>query len=239
MAIVEIHGRLMNHDEIVKIMKRAPDIYGRYLRRWLNREGKYFIGTKNKSTRIKASTGRKTRFTAGHDGLIRGQLVNKKTSRGKLWESRIIRTLRYRIKDKRQLNMQLEAGLLYNSRKQVHEIMEMMESGGTITSRNYMTVPVYQNLIKIHTFNRNAKANWIFHDKVRRKQFNVIFKNGKIYYIDKRTGLMLFVGKKTVIVKKQFEFHSVWNSIQSDILDEAEKVFDRATSAVEKSKGKK
>ena len=60
-----------------------------------------------------------------------------------------------------------------------------------------------------------------------------MFKNGKVYYVDKKTGKLLFVGTKSIAVAKQFEFYGKWNETKPKIISDLHVSIDNACRDVQ------
>lgn len=209
---MKFKGEVIGVEELKALFERAPKTYIRYFRAFLNYAGKIFIGNKSK------------------DGVLREKLSGKKSLRsGGPWSRKFINSVaRYEIDREK---MVMHAGIIYSSKKKIHEIMELLESGYSKNTGNYMIVPNYREMHDkkpIGTFSRMVTSN----------QLKPIFTRGKIYYIDKQTGKLLFTGVKQIAVKSQFNFDETWKGVEPKISKKADTVLDRATAAVEKAESK-
>jgi hypothetical protein len=240
-AELTLTGKIYGHEDIVEMVNIAPQVYIRHMRSLLNKIGRYFIGS-NKSSKTKGASvkgrSRKARLAFNDKfvdspkrGLIRGQLIGKKNSLHQPWEDKFINAaINYRLTDSNTLNMKMRAGVIYTNKKKIHELMEFFEQGGTINNSKYMPVPIYDNFRS--KFNNFKNQHSIFTSMMRQKKLGLILKGSKVYYIDKSTGKILFVGTKRVTVKKQYDFYGKWNAAQGKITSDFMDAVDNATKKV-------
>jgi hypothetical protein len=226
-------GRILDDNQVKKIIEIAPAIFIRYMVAYLNYAGKTFIGAKEKGRGKHTSrTGRvyDRNVTSFNDGYLRNLLNNLPAARGGSWQRNFVNAAaNYRI-DKNRLEMR--AGIIYTEKKKIHEIMEQMESGFTRNSSGYMIIPNYKALNKYS--DSNKKPIGIFGDMIDRNELTMIFKGGNVYYIHKNTNELMFVGTKKIKVQKQWDFNSAYEAVRPQIEKKARTVIDRATKAATK-----
>jgi len=210
---MKFQGRVIGDAEVLEMMKRAPAIYMRYMRAYLNFAGKTFIGNKKKN------------------GYLRNLLASKGATRSGHWSTKFINSVaRYELSPD---GMAMRAGIIYNNKKKIHEIMEQLESGFTRNTSGYMIVPNHRDLPA-----GTKKPMMLFNNMLNADALKTIFKHGNIYYISKETGRILFTGTKQIRVRSQFNFDSAWQVVEGKINKKADSVLDRATIAVEKKEAK-
>ena len=206
-------GRVIGDDEVLEMVKRAPAIYMRYMRAYLNFAGKTFIGNKKKN------------------GYLRNLLANKGATRSGHWSTKFINSVaRYELAPNGRA---MRAGIIYNNKKKIHEIMEQLESGFTRNTSGYMIVPNHRDLPA-----GTKKPMMLFNNMLNAGALKTIFKHGNIYYISKETGRIMFTGTKQITVRSQFNFDTAWMAVKGKIDKKAASVLDRATVAVEKKEAK-
>jgi hypothetical protein len=105
--------------------------------------------------------------------------------------------------------------------------MEFLEQGGTIRSNKYMVVPIYENFTS--KLDRFKGYKGILAKLIRDNRIAIVKKNGNLYYIDKVTEKLLAVGRKSVTVRKQFEFYGKWNEAYPKIMHDLEQATQNAT----------
>ena len=212
-------GELKNGEQVKAMIRRFPNVYNRYLKAFMLREGTAFIGSKKK------------------DGDFRKQLLSKIGLTGKTWKLNVVRLFKTQFDqpNKKLFDMTLRMGVLYNTRKQIHAAMEMLGEGGTIQSGKYMPIPMYANLKEIG-INQPYKY---FRRKLLKKEFEVVYKNGRAYYFDTKRkdasdkGVLLFMGIKKVTIRKQFDLYGQWDARSGRVLQNADKAIANATKKVE------
>lgn len=206
-------GKVIGDAEVLDMIKRAPSVYMRYMRAYLNYAGKTFIGNKKKN------------------GYLRNLLANKGATRSGHWSTKFINSVaRYELSNS---GLAMRAGIIYNNKRKIHEIMENLESGFTRNSTGYMIVPNHRDLPA-----GTKKPMALFNNMLNSNALKIIFKHGNIYYISKETGRIMFTGTKQIRVKSQFNFESAWSAVKGKIDKKADSVLDRATAAVEKKEAK-
>ena len=200
-------GRAVNDEEVLEIMNRAPAVYIRYMRAYLNYAGRVFIGTKKK------------------DGVLRKLLGSLKASRGGTWQRKFVNAAANFRLDKNILEMR--AGIIYTNKKKIHEIMEQLESGATKNSDKYMIIPNRKEISAL-------KHMGLFKGMINSKQLRTIYKRGNVYFIDKKTNRLLFTGTKRVVVPKKWDFESTYETVRPNIDKRGMLVLDKATAAIDK-----
>lgn len=232
---LELKGEITGREQVIAMINSCPKVFHRYIYSLMNKAGAYFIGTSSKTSRSglhgsgKGSRAKvqawnsKFGYTPAKGGLIRSQMYDKKGVLGFPWDDKFIHAaMRYFITGgevKDNLRMGLKSGSVSKTggSNDAFKIAESLESGATFTSNKYMTIPIYDNFtanVKRRTTLRNRNdysyAKQIVQKLIESDRIAIIKKNGNLYYIDKVTNRILMVGKKTVKIKKQFEFFNKW-----------------------------
>lgn len=203
---LRIDGKILNTQEILDICKDSPAIFKTHFLKYLRYAGNQLIGSKRK------------------DGAVRKVLNTKKNVKnGDGWRSQFVNLFNYKLDTN---NMQMRAGLLYTNKKKVHQIMELMEQGGKIRSNKYMIMPIWRNTYETKLGN--------FFKMSANKQLKMIFARGKIFYIDKNTNNLLYIGTKEIDIKRQFNFDSLVDSVSKKIIKKSGKVIEAATEDARK-----
>lgn len=228
--IMMFKGEIINDKQVKELFERAPKVYIRYFRNYLVWSGKKFIGNKIKSVVTHKSRGRTytKKVSIQQNGNLRKMLAEHDAIRGGKWAQKFINTAANWRVDKEKLEMR--AGILYNSKKKIHEIAEQMESGFSRTSSKYMIVPNYKEVGQF------AKPIGLFSSMMNSNSLRPIFKHGNIYYVSKHTKKIYFIGIKKMSVQSQFDFWGAWNAIEPVIKDKSKSILDMATKAVEEGK---
>lgn len=233
---LELKGEINGREHVIAMINSCPEVFHRYLYSLLNKGGAYFIGTSKKTSKSNLhGTGKGSRakvqewnskfgYTPAKGGLIRSQMYDKKGVLGFPWDDQFIHAaMRYfiggaNVKDNLRMNLRAGSVSKTNSSNQAFRIAEALESGATFTSNKYMTIPIYDNFtanVKRRSTLRNRSdysyAKQIVQKLIESGRISIIKKNGSLYYVDKVTDKILMVGKKSVKIKKQFEFFNKWN----------------------------
>lgn len=147
-------------------------------------------------------------------------------------------------------------GVLGRSKHQLQKALELLATGGSITSSSQMPVPIYKNLAKIGftgamsmgsvRTGMKSKAIWII---ARSRGLVGIKKGGKVYYFDQSQrnekgkyprSALLFMGLFGVRVRRQlsgrYDFYARWDRILPSALNRGQGAVDKATKRVERVK---
>lgn len=214
---LHIQGKLQGAEHVQNMISRAPLVYERAVRSWLYSERNSFVGSSRQSQM--------------KDGYFRKKLMKKKNSMGKPWSLKIIRQFKGVIDNVKDINMKLKMGLLYNNRKKIHEVLESFEEDHSINSSKYMPIPVSKNILTTA-----SKTHALFKSMMDKKEFDIVRKGNTLLFFNKTsTHELLFIGKKRVNVKKQFDFEAEWNQRHSKVIERYKKAIDRATIRAEKA----
>jgi hypothetical protein len=221
----------IDNGRVLYAFRKAPAIFADDIDHWFNKERLSFLGAKKNATSgIKGKLLHKEQWGRG-DGWspsIVGQFVSHKTYAGKLDAS---------------MTMGFAPG------SPMEDAMELLEKGGTSTSNKFMPIPVWDNLKEsgmimnqsYHTNTQESASNIFKEMSAADSLFAVHGKNGNIYWLSKVFGnaregfkpLLLFVGKKTIKIKKQFDFHKAWTKRYPKVMRRGEMAIFRATRKVE------
>jgi hypothetical protein len=114
------------------------------------------------------------------------------------------------------VSMQLKMGVLYNTRKKIHEALEALEEPHTVTSNKYMPIPVSGSNL--------SKPYQKFQSWNKAGMFQVIYKNGLAFYFlnsakgvlrseKEQHGKLMFIGRKKANIKFAHHFTKHFNSM--------------------------
>lgn len=225
-------GKILNDTELIKVMESSPAIYTRYMRSYLNFAGRTFIGNKEKGRgKHVGRTGRvfNRNVTSFKDGYLRSLLGSLQANRGGNWQRNFVNAVANYKLDREKLEMR--AGIIYSNKKLIHEIMEQLETGYSRDSSGYMIIPNYKAISDFH----GLKPIAYFHQLLKDSVLRMVFKNGKIFYINRFDRTLMFTGAKNVKIKKQFDFEKAYDAVRPKIEKRASRVLDAATKAAEKA----
>lgn len=190
--------------KLKKLMNRAPGVYGTEIKKWLYREKKLFVGT------------------------IRRRLSKKRTARGDAWSSQVVNLIRGVVNNPGKINGSLRMGLLYRNRRKIHEIMEFLGTGGTVSSSTFMPIPNYKHI-------RRQKTHGLFKDLMRRKKLIAVYRKGKAFYFERGAqNRLLFTGVKSIRIRKQFDIARSWDRRRNSVIRRMDKALDKASAQVQK-----
>jgi hypothetical protein len=227
-----IGANVLNKDVITRKLAGSPAEYRRAVFGWLLRENSVFIGTRTKP------------------GIIRRKvLARKRWSDGGSWRSQVVGLIKGRVVDPMSgqvvtragmestrvtggglfgagVSMRLQMGVLYRSRKKIHEALEFLEGGGTVSSDKYMPVPVKGSGM--------SKAYEKFKHWLSAGMFTVVYRGNMAFYFLKRKGPaqrsdLKFVGFKRVGVKFNIGLRPAFESRIPEINAAGQVAIDKAT----------
>ncbi len=240
-----ISGRVKGDKEVAAALAYAPEVYFAALREWLGKEREKIVGTK-KSTKgykkVLAGKRRKRRegtWSTKMTGLFKGHIP--------------------RVNDIGQLTLKM--GVLGKSKHQLRKALEMMQTGGTISSSKQMPVPIYKNLAAV-----GYKGPWSrgsVHGRMTSKAFAffnrvqfadegrrlVAIKSGRrTLYFDKKqkksrgqgfpNKALLFMGLHGIRVKRQFigryDLYTRFDRMVPASVKRGQTAVDKATRVVER-----
>ena len=222
------------------------NIYFAELRRWLTSERAKIVGT--------------PRSTRGYKKILANKKLRKRSGR---WSRKVTGLFKgYIPRVKRLGDLSLTMGILGRGAKhQLRRAMELLQTGGAISNRKYMPVPVYKNLARIGYTGPWAKGD--VHTGLKSKAFSVfnqvqfaeegkrlvgIKSGGKMLYFDTRErkkrgegflkrGLM-FIGLHGVRVKRQFsgryDLYARFDRMLPAAIKRGQTAVDRATAKVQR-----
>lgn len=233
-----IMGRVLNADAVKKKFDDCPGVYHNEIFSWLRGENFSFIGSKTKPGIIRERVLQKRRWS--DSGTWRTQVIN-------LINGKIIDPLNGQIVTKKGLSsskgigtglfnqglsMNLKMGIMYRNRKKIHEALEFLETGGTITSDKYMPLALSGSSMN--------KAYQKFQYWLKAGMFNVIYKNGiALYFLNKKGGAqnkdrknLKFVGRKKVTINFKLGIQSTFDARKGLIISHGQEAVERATVKV-------
>ena len=212
--------------------QRAPAIFADEIDYWFNKERLSFLGARKQATTgIKGKLLHKERWGRGGGWSpgIAGQFISQKSRYGQVDES-------------------LSMGL--SPRSKFEDALELLERGGNVKSDKFMPIPVWENLRKsgvminqdVH-FNTKESARSAFKEMSEANSlFAIRGKSGTLLWLSKiwgdwtsrsRRPLLLFVGKKSIRVRKQYDFTKTWLRRYPQTMRRGEMAIFRATRKVE------
>jgi hypothetical protein len=237
-----ITGKTTGVHQQSRLLQLAPEAYFGQVVYQLKKERDMFVGKRR-----------------GDRGVFRKKLERKKLWGGRkslrgmtTWSTQFTGLIRGKVtagKAKRLADIWLRMGLHYDVRKQVHKAMEMMGTGGAISSSKQMIIPVHTNLARVGVNVKAGKTNLTMRSYHRgrsgrgKSSLVAIGKGAKVYYYDAEllaqghylTALM-FIGIRRVRVKKQFDFDAEWKRREPKAFERLRKAVDRATEKIRKGK---
>jgi hypothetical protein len=241
-GVLKIEGKVLGDKAVSFALGRAPHVFEEALTKAFLHEKKLFIGKKGGSTGV---FGRKLERRALWGGRI--------SARGSTWSKGMIRLFKGWTSN-RGLNKQLQMGVLYNQRKQVHEWLEALSTGMTITSKSGrgMVLPMYKNIQALKSGGEYTKMSsagtllrrWGGASGTTSAEGLVRIQHGnRTYWYDKEMlaqgrplSALVFITKPSVKIKKQFDFERDWKKREPAALDRIKKGIDKATERVNAGK---
>lgn len=208
----------MDNGRVLYAFRQSPKIFADEIDHWFNKERLSFLGAMRN-----AQSG------------IRGKLLDKERwGRGGKWSPQVVGQFKSVKNHPGQLDENMSMGFAPNS--PLEKAMELLEKGGNDQSDKFMPIPVWENLSKVGI---NKGSYQAFKDMSETGSlFSIPGKNGRILWLSKVFGnmgkpLLLFVGAKSIKVKKQFDFHKTWARRYPKIMKRGEQAIFRATRKVE------
>jgi hypothetical protein len=132
----------------------------------------------------------------------------------------------------------------------LEDALELLEKGGNITSGKFMPIPVWENLKKsgvminqdAHYNTKESAYNTFKEMSDAGSLFAIPGRGGTILWLNKvfgdwnsrsRRPLLLFIGKKSIRVRKQYGFTKTWLRRYPQVMRRGEMAIFRATRKVE------
>jgi len=233
---VELIGSVKGEKEIRQMYAAAPHVYFRFM----------LAGFQDERARIVGGPNSKGKNLKGFKGILTGK---KRKGREGTWAPQIAGLFKGYIKGQTVGSLKAVMGAGLGSRNQMTKALEMLQTGGTITSGKMMPVPVYKNLAAIGVSKGFHKAK-AFKRLARQERFDVVKKGNKTYFFDKLKRLpsgeghsddaLLFVGTHTIRVgralKGRYDFLARFDRMLPAIGNRLQRVVDRATVAAQKGR---
>jgi len=236
MGIFAIEGRMTGAHELARLLGYAPEIYRGQLIAAMKKERDGFVGTRR-----------------GEGGIFRNKLLRKRLWGGRegryggdRWSSNVAGLFRGKVtapplRSRGVGDIVLGMGVFYRRQKRIHEALEFLAQGGTITSAGEMIIPIYKNVQardwkpKTGSSGGSLALYQRLHETVR------IQSGGISYYYDKEgikagdwEGSLLFIGVHRITIKKAFDFKGDWESRKSRVIERMKKAVDYATRKVQR-----
>lgn len=219
---------LLGGDRVLFALRKAPDVFREEVDHWFNKERVSFMGYKDSS---------KAKYDGGG---IRGKLFNRKRlGRAGGWSPQVVGNFKGEKTDARNIQgagLNTEMVFRVSERSKIYDGLALLEKGGTVTSSKFMPIPVFNSLAQIGI---TGNYHGAFKDKAESGELLPIRpknKPGILYWFYNKNGyrLLLFVGKKSIKVKKQYDFLRTWNKRYPNVMLRGEKALDRATRLTER-----
>lgn len=224
-----INGRVEGAQKISKMIGFAPEKFRETVKKWLYRERDSFVGNNDPKRR--------------KDGAFRKKLQRKISNRGIPWEQRVTRVFRGRLEGEKSLDtMKLIMGAGTRDWRDSDFVkgLRVLGSGGSISSSNFMIVPIYKNFR-----GTRAEPHNKFKGMLSRDALVYIRVGGQVLYVDKQMieqgsdiyGATMFIGTHRIKVPKQFDFEGDWNARIPSVMSRGQKMIDKTTQRIEKTYG--
>ena len=262
MAEFSIIGKVSGDKDVIRGLNRVLNYYLGGLRTWLKNERAGFLGGPDAKGRHKRgfrdilsakklARGRESEYGSGK---------SLRTSRD--WSWRMAGLFSGHIPFVRKIDdMSLKMGVIAKKKHKLHRALELMQTGGTITSAKQMPIPHYRNLAAIgyrgpwHEGSAKGKMkSAAFENIVNKRGLVAVKKGGKTFYFDKqgektKAGTrflkrsLLFIGVHGITVKKVFkgryDFYGRWNKRIPGMIRRGQVAVDRTTKIVNRRVFKK
>jgi len=236
MTTVLIKGRLKGDKEIVRALTFAPEDYFAGLRGWLKDERVKVVGTK--------------KSTKGYKKILSNKPLRRRKG---TWSKKVTGLFKGHIPFAKKIDdLKLEMGIF--GKHKLHRALEMMQTGGTISSSRRMVIPIYKNLKKIgyegpwsHGSAKTRMRSKAFRFIRRFRGLATIDAGGKTLFFDKesrkrrgkgykKSGL-LFIGLHGIRIKRQFtgryDLIQRFKTMQPAIINRGQTAVDKSTRQVE------
>lgn len=244
----QIRGRVKGDKEVIRALHAGPNIFFGHLRGWLIDERRKVLGPKSQSK--------------GYKKILSNKPHRR---RGGKWDPRIVGLFKGYIPYAKTVdNLSLRMGVLGKTDHQLKRAMELLQTGGTVTSRKMMPVPIYKNIAATkyvggtHTgSSRTGLKSAVFESFLSTKRLVPIRVGSRIYFFDnlqrkKRSGRgrgakgeflrkgLLFIGLHKIRVRRQlkgrYDLYARFDRMQGAIVKRGQSAVDKATKAVERKK---
>lgn len=246
-----ITGKVNGQESVNKMLSSVRPEARQALLRWMYKERNDFIGKKGKDGLIRREINKKLTWSGNR--IWRSQMTNLFT--GKVTDpltKQVVTPKRIRASflsgtkgggagaglTGDGVSLTLKMGVMYRTRRKVHEALEALESPHTVNSNKYMPIPVKGGDIgKAHT----KFKYWLSHG-----MFTVVYKNGMaFYFLNSKKGLssergrdgeLMFIGKKTANVRWSHNFRQRFEQVRPAMMLNGQNIFNSAMAKVAKVK---
>jgi hypothetical protein len=239
-SVFQIRGSVRGARQVAVMLNVAPEVYRRRIAGQLGRERDMFVGRPKKE--------------GGRPGVFRRKLERRRLWGGRVsvrghhtWSSQFTAgAFRGAVLDAQDLNrMKLRMGVLYNTKRPIHEAAEFLGQGGTISGG--MIVPMYRNLQRVGVKVKVGMAGKVMSAYQARAgsghRLVAIRRGGRINYHDAKLlsqgfvlSSLMFVGVRAVHVRRQYDFEGDWQRREPKAFGRLQKAVDKATERVMKGK---
>jgi hypothetical protein len=213
---------LFDADRVLFAFQKAPQVFAKQIDIWLRKERKSFLGT---------PIPKGTTMSGANDGKgFRGKLLNKHhLGRPGTWSPQVAGQFKSYIENKGTLHETITMGIVQDN--PMTRALELLQKGGSISSDKFMPIPIARNLAQVGVAGNYHKA---FQERL--PDMTGVRSGDRFFWFYNKNGhkLLLFVGKKQINVKKQFEFTGAWAKRVPAVMRRGQIAMDRATRTTEK-----
>ena len=220
-----------------------PRDFIRNLGAWLYNEKGRFLGGKGYKGK---------KYKSGYKISLAKKRLKRREGR---WSKQVAGLFSGKISTAKRINdLNLTMGVL-GRKHQLKRAMELLSTGGTITSSSEMPIPMYRNLAALNYRGPFSKGNVnsglkskAFAKFINEGRLTALKKDGQTYYFNKNAEKnnrgrfsrsdLLFIGVHGITVRKtltaRFDFDAQFNKKKSMMIVRGQKAIDRATKQVER-----
>ena len=206
--MIDIKSEIVGSEHVIKRINQYPDQFRRGIKSFLVLENRRFIGDNKRS------------------GIVRKKLEELN------WKSKVINTFKGQLVDDFKIAMTMKMGLIYSKKRKIHEILESLTNDHYTKAKNKNLIVPLPIIKKMNI----KKPIGLLIKKIRNKEVGIIKKNGETYFIDRKTGELLFVGIKQVFIHKKINISEEWGKVESGVIPRFQKAIDKIVKRVEKDK---
>jgi len=240
--LIEIDGRVEGDKKIGFLLGYSPTRYRQAIIDGFIKERNMFIGLK----RGKAGVFRRKLERKKLKGGRIGRKKLKGGRKGQTWARQITQLFTGKVSGGKQktADITLSMGLFYRHKKQVHEMLEFLGTGGTITSSGEMIIPIYKNLIKLGYKPKTGMSGQVMRRYGRRGTDHFLVRvpaGGFTLYYDAKllaegspTQALMFLGVHKITVKKQFDIYGDWKKREAKAITRIQKRLDKTSNKLNK-----
>ena len=241
--MADLKGKITGDKRVIKAINVMPKDFIRNLGAWLYNEKGRFLGDKGYKGK---------KFKSGYKISLRKKRLKRREG---TWAKQVAGLFSGKISTAKRVNdLSLTMGVL-GRKHQLKRAMELLSTGGTITSSSEMPIPMYKNLAALNY--RGPFSGGNVNSGLKSKAFakfadagklTALKKEGKTYYFNKEAKKnnrgrfsrsdLLFIGVHGITVRKtltaRFDFEAQFNKKKARMIDRGQKAIDRAVKQVER-----